>query len=34
MDSTYNLNGGFKPTLKRFADLAHPIHGLEVVLLV
>jgi hypothetical protein len=21
MDSTYNLNGGFKPTLKRFADL-------------
>jgi hypothetical protein len=24
MDSTYNLNGGFKPTLKRFADLAGP----------
>lgn len=22
MDATYNLNGGFKPTLKRFADLA------------
>jgi hypothetical protein len=22
MDSTYNLNGGFKPTLKRFADLS------------
>jgi hypothetical protein len=22
MDTTYNLNGGFKPTLKRFADLA------------
>lgn len=21
MDSTYNVNGGFKPTLKRFADL-------------
>ena len=21
MDTTYNLNGGFKPTLKRFADL-------------
>lgn len=21
MDATYNLNGGFKPTLKRFADL-------------
>ena len=21
MDSTYNLNGGFKPTVKRFADL-------------
>jgi hypothetical protein len=24
MDSTYNLNGGFKPTIKRFADLAGP----------
>jgi len=24
MDSTYNLNGGFKPTLKRFADLDGP----------
>jgi hypothetical protein len=24
MDSTYNLNGGVKPTLKRFADLAGP----------
>jgi hypothetical protein len=24
MDSTYNLNGGFKPTLKRFADLQGP----------
>jgi hypothetical protein len=24
MDGTYNLNGGFKPTLKRFADLAGP----------
>ena len=24
MDSTYNLNGGFKPTLKRFADLHGP----------
>lgn len=23
-DATYNLNGGFKPTLKRFADLAGP----------
>lgn len=23
-DSTYNLNGGFKPTLKRFADLEGP----------
>ena len=22
MDSTYNLNGGFKPTMKRFADLS------------
>ena len=22
MDATYNLNGGFKPTMKRFADLA------------
>ncbi len=20
-DATYNLNGGFKPTMKRFADL-------------
>lgn len=24
MDRTYNLNGGFKPTLKRFADLGGP----------
>jgi hypothetical protein len=24
MDPTYNLNGGFKPTLKRFADLEGP----------
>lgn len=24
MDLTYNLNGGFKPTLKRFADLNGP----------
>lgn len=24
MDTTYNLNGGFKPTTKRFADLAGP----------
>lgn len=24
MDTTYNLNGGFKPTLKRFADLGGP----------
>lgn len=24
MDSTYNLNGGFKPTVKRFADLSGP----------
>jgi hypothetical protein len=24
MDPTYNLNGGFKPTLKRFADLQGP----------
>jgi len=24
MDSTYNLNGGFKPTIKRFADLQGP----------
>jgi hypothetical protein len=24
MDATYHLNGGFKPTLKRFADLAGP----------
>lgn len=23
-DQTYNLNGGFKPTLKRFADLDGP----------
>src|ERR1700682_3386122 len=23
-DGTYNLNGGFKPTLKRFADLDGP----------
>lgn len=23
-DATYNLNGGFKPTIKRFADLAGP----------
>jgi hypothetical protein len=23
-DATYNLNGGFKPTLKRFADLGGP----------
>jgi hypothetical protein len=23
-DATYNLNGGFKPTLKRFADLNGP----------
>lgn len=23
-DTTYNLNGGFKPTMKRFADLAGP----------
>lgn len=23
-DATYNLNGGFKPTMKRFADLAGP----------
>jgi hypothetical protein len=23
-DATYNLNGGFKPTLKRFADLSGP----------
>ena len=23
-DKTYNLNGGFKPTLKRFADLSGP----------
>src|SRR5690348_14467438 len=23
-DSTYNLNGGFKPTMKRFADLEGP----------
>jgi len=21
-DPTYNLNGGFKPTMKRFADLS------------
>lgn len=24
MDTTYNLNGGFKPTVKRFADLDGP----------
>ena len=24
MDGTYNLNGGFKPTMKRFADLEGP----------
>ena len=24
MDKTYNLNGGFKPTTKRFADLDGP----------
>jgi hypothetical protein len=24
MDATYHLNGGFKPTLKRFADLEGP----------
>ena len=24
-DVTYNLNGGFKPTTKRSADLADPI---------
>jgi hypothetical protein len=24
MDATYNLNGGFRPTLKRFADLDGP----------
>lgn len=24
MDATYHLNGGFKPTLKRYADLAGP----------
>jgi hypothetical protein len=24
MDATYNINGGFKPTLKRFADLEGP----------
>lgn len=24
MDATYNLHGGFKPTLKRFADLGGP----------
>jgi hypothetical protein len=24
MDATYNLAGGFKPTLKRFADLDGP----------
>ena len=23
-DATYNLNGGFKPTMKRFADLDGP----------
>jgi hypothetical protein len=29
-DQTYNLNGGFKPTLKRFADLAGPDFSTEV----
>src|SRR5215210_7553490 len=24
MDATYNINGGFKPTVKRFADLDGP----------
>ena len=24
MDATYNLNGGYKPTLKRYADLSGP----------
>jgi hypothetical protein len=24
MDATYNLNGGFKPNMKRFADLDGP----------
>ena len=24
MDATYNLSGGFKPTMKRFADLDGP----------
>jgi hypothetical protein len=24
MDTTYNINGGFKPTIKRFADLSGP----------
>ncbi|RIV81140.1 hypothetical protein D2V17_18110 [Aurantiacibacter xanthus] len=24
MDDTYNLNGGYKPTIKRFADLSGP----------
>jgi len=24
MDATYHLNGSFKPTLKRFADLEGP----------
>ena len=24
MDATYNVNGGFKPTIKRFADLEGP----------
>lgn len=24
MDTTYNINGGYKPTLKRFADLGGP----------
>ena len=24
MDPTYNLNGGFKPTVERFADLDGP----------
>jgi hypothetical protein len=24
MDNTYHLNGGFKPTTKRFSDLSGP----------
>ena len=24
MDTTYNINGGLKPTIKRFADLSGP----------